>query len=487
MKSATQGNDKKYAKLREELKGLKMDSVPNIARSHSNVATLWWLTILIASAGCCLFLTVDSIHIYLKYRVSTKKRLYFERNVVLPTITICPRVPFNTDYAAELLVKANAHVTNIDAQATDVLAQLENYQKNTTGSYLSVEQKQMLTNISTMFINFQFGYTTTISSSAIFQWIWHPIYLNCYRLNSGFNSSNQKAPLQQVTLAGDNSNLIARFYTGLPNTVSNMYTPSFRGIYVFIQNSTDYPLNPLEPYVLVTPGFGTRISVTRSFNSQFNEWPYTYSECRVGADNELLGDFLKDKFLFEAVLSTNYTYTRNTCELFCVQEIIAANCHCNSIRIDFQIDSYGYCLTEDELKCAKQNLETFYSSPVISEQCLVKCPLECAQQSFVKAITYYRYPSLYDVSTETCASLNQTDCNTNLLKNVVSVSVYYDSLIYSQISEEAAMTAESLLGLLGGHFHLFLGMSLLSFVEVGQLVGSYAFECMFYKKKKANK
>ena len=53
---------------------------------------------------------------------------------------------------------------------------------------------------------------------------------------------------------------------------------------------------------------------------------------------------------------------------------------------------------------------------------------------------------------------------------MLQVLVYYDNLAYTHIEEEAKMTAEDLLGILGGHLHLFLGMSMLSFVELGECV-----------------
>ena len=49
------------------------------------------------------------------------------------------------------------------------------------------------------------------------------------------------------------------------------------------------------------------------------------------------------------------------------------------------------------------------------------------------------------------------------------ISIYYEDLSYLMIEEKAKISAEDLLGKLGGHLHLFLGMSLLSFVEVVEL------------------
>ena len=65
---------------------------------------------------------------------------------------------------------------------------------------------------------------------------------------------------------------------------------------------------------------------------------------------------------------------------------------------------------------------------------------------------------------------NQTDFTENLASNVVKFSVYLDTTAYAEIEEEDRMSWSDLLGTIGGHFHLFLGMSLLSFVEIFEVL-----------------
>ena len=71
---------------------------------------------------------------------------------------------------------------------------------------------------------------------------------------------------------------------------------------------------------------------------------------------------------------------------------------------------------------------------------------------------------------------NQTDFNLNLVDNLVEFTVYYDSLSYTLVDEEPKHNIERLLCTIGGHLHLFLGMSLLSFVELAEL----AFLAIYY-------
>ena len=59
---------------------------------------------------------------------------------------------------------------------------------------------------------------------------------------------------------------------------------------------------------------------------------------------------------------------------------------------------------------------------------------------------------------------------TSLINNAVKFSVYYEALGYTKLEEEPKMSGEDFLGIVGGHLHLFLGMSLLSFVEIFEIV-----------------
>ena len=65
---------------------------------------------------------------------------------------------------------------------------------------------------------------------------------------------------------------------------------------------------------------------------------------------------------------------------------------------------------------------------------------------------------------------NQTDFTQNLASNVVKFSVSYDALVYAEAREEAKIPWDTLLGTIGCHLHLFLGMSAISIVEILELL-----------------
>ena len=59
-----------------------------------------------------------------------------------------------------------------------------------------------------------------------------------------------------------------------------------------------------------------------------------------------------------------------------------------------------------------------------------------------------------------------SDFTNHLSENVVKFTLRYDAISYRVRIEEKKKTWDRLLGEIGGHLHMFMGMSLLSFVEI---------------------
>ena len=266
-------------------------------------------------------------------------------------------------------------------------------------------------------------------------------------------------------------------YAGLPDYWSDkvgLY--GLRGFYIIIHSDADYPYNLTPSPILVSSGLGTQISLSRSVYKQFNEWPYTYSECRVNEQKELMGPPLQDPSLFEQVIATNFSYSRSTCILFCAQLETTKTCGCNNYNIPNPVTGYSFCISPSQKKCSQKFFySTFINGDFIKENCLPKCPLECTQHELKTSFSYYQYPTRaqavawsHQYPELRAKFANQTDFlyAFELEPNLVRVSLYFDTFSFTLSEEKAAMSLEDLVGVLGGHLHLFLGMSLLSFVEL---------------------
>ena len=184
-----------------------------------------------------------------------------------------------------------------------------------------------------------------------------------------------------------------------------------------------------------------------------------------------MGPPLNDPSLFEQVIATNYSYSRSTCILFCSQLETTRACGCNNYVIPNPVKGYDLCISPSKKNCADEFFySTFIKGDFIKENCLQKCPLECTQSQLTTSFAYYKYPTLLQANEFLAKFMNETNISNdffyNLENNLVRVSFYYDTLSYTHVEEKASMSLENLIGVLGGHLHLFLGMSLLSFVEL---------------------
>ncbi len=69
------------------------------------------------------------------------------------------------------------------------------------------------------------------------------------------------------------------------------------------------------------------------------------------------------------------------------------------------------------------------------------------------------------------AGITLPEPNLASLKNtVLMVNIFYDQMFYYKTSEETKVKLETLIATIGGHFGLFLGVTILSFVELVELI-----------------
>ena len=469
---------KAIGELKTDLKLIKIDGVSNIVRSSELGLTLFWISIALASAVSCVFLILCSINEFLTFPVSTTIRLYHDQQTVFPVVTLCHRNRYWSQRAVELFAEANI---SFSFDSLYMIHQLQGYEQNKTGHLLSDKRKQMLSHLDSAL--FKCSYGPYACNSSDFEWVWDPFFFGCYRFNSGRDANNKPVELRRAQMAGLSSRLSLTLYAGLPDAISRVNTQDSHGFYVFIGNQSHYPFNPFHQPMLIKPGLSAEISIEREFYEQFNVWPYKYSECRVNGDNELLGSgdsLFKDTHLFDEVVSSNYSYSRSTCYIYCAQEYIVQECGCNIILIDYRAPPVDkFCIDKRQYDCAYNHLNIFANSDYAAHNCSDKCPLECAninERNFIKTFVFSPYPSAREVGliqskAEYIAKVGQqNDFRNNLAINLVSFSVTYNSLAYTKIDEKAQYSWESLLGTIGGHLHLFLGMSLLSFVEILEII-----------------
>ena len=323
------------------------------------------------------------------------------------------------------------------------------------GRYLTIDELSQMSDPESMIINCMVN-----GNKCELEYYFDYKYYNCYRIKTE-NVNAQKLTINAV------------LYTGRPLRIAPQ-----RGFYIFIENSTSYPL--ISPPILLSTGFGKQIKVSKNVYDQY-EWPY--SDCTVRGDNSLVVD-LDDKSIYDLVVQTNYSYSRDICLTACTQLLNNVSCGCQAYD-KYVLNGTIFCtagLYQDIFSCTR-NMS-------IVEYCIPRCPLECRKSTYRKTIFTYTYPIRYFQEYNKQFENLSDFRNNQLLDNIthftfdtlVEFSLEYDGSSFYEYTEEPKMSGEDLLSTLGGHLHLFLGMSLLSFIEIGELLVWIVLKQFFHTK-----
>ena len=105
------------------------------------------------------------------------------------------------------------------------------------------------------------------------------------------------------------------------------------------------------------------------------------------------------------------------------------------------------------------------------------CPYECTNNLMQHFVNVYTLPPNYfsrfiNLINFTDLGINPSDgfdANQFATDNLLELHIDHDSSSFIEINQEPKMNFNDLVSELGGHLHLFVGMSIMSFVELTEL------------------
>lgn len=154
----------------------------------------------------------------------------------------------------------------------------------------------------------------------------------------------------------------------------------------------------------------------------------------------------------------------------CYQYHVVKHCNCYDYE-SFKYWDVNVCYTDSEIDCLNKIYKNMSSSTILNEYCYSSCPLECDIDDFTTTISTSPFPPndyyLNEIKRDqkiiskysNISLISDTDITNSLLK----LSIYYNTLSYTLISESPTMGIVDLLSNLGGVLGLFLGISYISF------------------------
>nr|XP_060618639.1 amiloride-sensitive sodium channel subunit alpha isoform X1 [Anolis sagrei ordinatus] len=274
----------------------------------------------------------------------------------------------------------------------------------------------------------------------------HPIYGNCYTFNA--NSSN----LWMSSLPGINNGLSL-----VVRTEQNDFIPllsTVTGARVMVHNQNE-PAFMDEGGFNVRPGIETSISMRKETTNRLGG---TYSDCTED------GSDVPVKNLYTS------RYTEQVCIRSCFQISIVERCGCGhffyplppgAVYCDYaKHKAWGYCYYK---------LLAEFKADLLG--CFTKCRKPCKVTEYQLSAGYSRWPSTASEAWVFHILSRQNQYNITSKRNgVAKVNIFFEQWNHKSNGESPAFTVVTLLSQLGSQWSLWFGSSVLSVVELAELI-----------------
>jgi hypothetical protein len=291
-------------------------------------------------------------------------------------------------------------------------------------------------------------------------------YGNCRVINSDLNSSGYPIDTTSINFAGRPNGLSVTMFLGVVAELKD-FEPNF-GLAINIENGSNGIIrDPIE----IPAGYETNIVLEREFRQQL---AYPYSNCDL--DNDSPASF--DRKYYDILAEMNIKYKESVCVDLCYQTLLKDACNCTNESVFSLYDDLGSCFSTEQLQFCQFKFDgKFLYDNITRDACKPPCPLECNQTIFNTRISSSKLNlNYYSMIIDKFAVNNEIiDKNESLsledkTNSIIKFNIYYESMSYKKTTESISMDIVALLSNIGGTLGLFLGVSLLTAVELVDII-----------------
>ena len=423
--------------------------IGKIVKSPNLPLKIFWIISVIFSSGLFGYMMVDNIMSYLKYEVSTKTRIIIEYEPYFPTITICNMNFLTSKLASKLIESHIEEFQNFNPLHGD-------FKTKVVSEFKQKKNEEEIRKLGDLLkkIIFDCRFEFEKCDYTQFKYFYHPFYGNCYQFNPGNDSNGNKINLKKSTSSERTYSLKLTLNVSIEDGLKFM-SPSL-GAVLLIHNHTTYPTMVDE--ITVGPEIETNIGLSRTF---YKSQPYPYSICDGNTNDK--NSF--DSEYFKLVHENTKEYTQTLCVYQCMQKNIINRCNC---KLHFFPSFYSTNSCNISSACVWK----VFQENLIPEECYEKCPLECEGMWFDKTISINKFsnPS-FEESLQNYFLNESPSSNKSINSNDLAyVNIFFKSFNYVSITENPTLTLIGLFSNIGGIAGLFLGSSVLTFVELIEIL-----------------
>jgi hypothetical protein len=280
-------------------------------------------------------------------------------------------------------------------------------------------------------IRFGYDYSIGVEPANHFESFSNQDHGTCFRFNSGKNLTGHSIPIKNTTIGGRDDSLLLR--------VNSIYT-----LIVWIHDRRSPPKiqnrNNHDSPVFVTNSTKTYLVIDKTVDEKL---PEPYNRCLKDVTS-----FQGNMTIIHYILNNGESYSQVKCLELCFDLKYIEKNPCNCVNSNLG-NVWHDCFNQKEKKtrtsCTYIYKSQFYTN-TLTEVCAQYCPLECDS-------------TFYSVSVSGYATND----------NYTTIQVYYRSLKYTYMTQQAKMHVFDIISNIGGTLGLFVGLSFVSLFEMAEI------------------
>ncbi|CAF0806060.1 unnamed protein product [Brachionus calyciflorus] len=444
--------------IKDNLETSTSHGIPNIVRNKNWIIKIIWTICFSVSFAYCVYNLTKSFEIYFSYETDTKVTNNRLASIDFPTITICNKNKFNlaknANISNKMIELKNFYIENFIQLTPYSINVFDILSYNLFYDYLQNPYyfKEAGFELEQILLNCKFN--SMICNKDNFGKVFSPLSGKCFTFNF-------KMPIKNSVYPGSEYGLKLELYTGLLDKNYDLIRSS--GFLIFIHNSSIKQFDILNGINLPV-GYETDIVISKEHSKKM---PYPYSNCI----EDISSNDSFDSELYRKTLKNNGIYQQRNCLITCVDEYIIQECGCNPIPIDIEQG----CNMTMIFDCVAGKYSEFYNSSKATE-CQDFCPEECESIKYNYKTNYADFPSPFysDILIKSNYLWSNNSWNNStyedVKKSVLAVNIFYDDISVKMIEESPSKTIDQLVADIGGFLGLCIGISILSIIELIELI-----------------
>ena len=263
-------------------------------------------------------------------------------------------------------------------------------------------------------------------------------------------------------MTGNLYGLILELYLGDPK--KETFYEFNDGVLISIHNQSTIPFTQGEK-IKAAAGLETDLIMSRNFISKLEK---PHGDCLK--DTTSSSTFSSDYFDY-IVRTIGETYSQEYCYALCVQKHIIDTCNCSNTLMPIFNGTTHFCVNFNiEVACMKKLIFNFGSTKGATD-CKAFCPYEC--ESVEYGVTTYKalYPNEFytDILYAWIKGNGVNISIDSIDKAFAKVNIFYKSMEYTSTTQNIQTSADDLFSNIGGTLGLYVGVSILSAVEIVEL------------------